>query len=507
MGHEMIELRPYQSDLVESVRDEIKQGKRRVLMVLPTGGGKTFIMSEIASRAVEKGNKVLCLMHRRQLVQQMQDRFADYGLECGVIMSGVDTALGCPVQIGTIQTYHRRLKLSDLDCNKFFIDASVIMIDEAHRSLSRTFLETLSNYTGRVVIGVTATPCLASGLGMGLLYESIVDNIGVQALIDQGNLVKAIYYAPAKIDLNGIRIVRGDYDIKKLGEKVNDKKLIGDIYENWARIAHDRQTIIFAVNVKHSKAIKNEFAKRGVLIEHLDAHSSEDERERVLKSFMNGDIQIVTNVGLYTEGFDYPGASAIVLARPTKSMGLYRQMAGRGLRPYPSKENCIIIDHGGCVEKLGFVEDDVLWSIDGKELAYKKKVTRKKEKTILTCEMCSAAFVGKRCPVCGNEVKDYGKKIECIEADLVEVGNTKKPKATMAEKKEFFAMLEWKRREKGYKPGWAAWKYKERFGVFPRNIGYAAPKLPDLKFENWYRYTLIKNAKRREKSERMVING
>ena len=490
----MIELRTYQKDIVDSVRSEIRNGNKRVVVALSTGAGKTYCMADIAKRSSDNGHKVLVLMHRRQLVQQMQDRFADYGINCGIIMSGVDADHEQPVQIGTIQTYHRRLKLDAIETNRFFVDASVIMIDEAHRSLSRTFQEALSNYPDKIVIGVTATPCLASGVGMGKYYNSIVDRIGIQKLIDLGHLVPARYYAPSKPDLDKIRTVLGDYDKKELGERMNQAKLIGDVYTQWAKLAGGLQTIVFAVNVKHSIALCAEFTRNGVMAEHLDAYSTDEERADVLMRLVNGDVQVICNVGLYTEGFDYPGAQCIVLARPTKSMGLYRQMAGRGLRPHMSKTECVVIDHGGCIDRLGFLEDDVEWSLDGKKIAFKKKVIRKKEKTIMTCEMCHYVFTGPRCPSCGNEVKNWGKKIETTDDDLVEVGKNRK-KYTVEEKKKWFGMLEYHRREKGYSPGWSAHKYKERIGVWPRGMDSVGPIPPNIEFLNYMKHLRIKWAK------------
>jgi superfamily II DNA or RNA helicase len=139
------------------------------MMVLPTGGGKSIIAADIASRATKKHHSVLILVHRRQLVMQMVERLREYGLYAGIIMSGEKTSLDMPIQVGTIQTYHRRLQLDDPG-NVFFVDASVVIIDEAHRSLSKTYQSVLSLYKKKIVIGITATPCLASGVGMGQYY-------------------------------------------------------------------------------------------------------------------------------------------------------------------------------------------------------------------------------------------------------------------------------------------------------------------------------------------------
>ena len=494
----MIQLRNYQVNLIDKVRASILAGNRKVLVVLPTGSGKTFVMADIAKRSVDNGHKILAMMHRRQLVTQMQDRFRDYELESGLIMAGHDHDLGSNIQIGTVQTYHRRLDLYDVD-NPFFVDASVVFIDEAHRSLSKTFQKVLLRYPKKIVIGVTATPCLASGRGMGDYYDDLVEGPGIQELIDGGHLVPGRYYAPTAPDLNKLRTIAGDYEKRGLAEVMNTPKIVGDVFQNWARLAPGMQTIVFAVNVKHSRALCVEFQRNGVNAEQLDAHSSEERRTEVLHGLQFGNIQVVCNVGLYTEGFDYPGMGCIVIARPTKSMGLWRQMVGRGLRPYPDKEKCVIIDHGGCVDRLGFVEDPVFWQLDGKMIAYKKKNVRKKEKHIMTCDECCFQFTGDTCPNCGYKLVDYYKKVAALDAELVEIGKATKKKPTMEEKRAWFAMFEYHRRHKGYNRGWSAHKMKERFGTWPRGMDNITPAPPTVEFNNYMKYLMIKYMKSKQK--------
>lgn len=501
-------LRQYQIESISALRESMKRNKHLILQA-SCGAGKTIISAEIAKLAIEKGKKVLFLVNRRDLVKQTVEKYKQYGMEdyTGIILAGEDPSLGKPIQCASLQTYGRRLKLADLEINKWFHDADLIIYDECHSSNAYTYKKILELYQDKYVIGLSATPMGAGGRGLGENFDSIVECVSMNKLIELGFLVPAIHYAPSKPDLGNVPKLGNDYSVKVLGDRVDKPKLVGDIVDNWFKLAYDRKTIIFATNVKHSKHIRDSFLNRGVKIAHIDAHTNDEDRQSVYNDFENGDLQILTNVGVACEGSDLPIADCVCIARPTLLVTRWLQMAGRGARPYPGKKDYLLLDFAGCIDRHGLVDDEVTWSLDPGKPAAQPKKPRKKEKTIITCEMCSAAFTGRRCPQCGNEVKDYGKKIECVDADLVEVGNAKKPKATMTEKKEFFAMLEWKRREKGYKPGWAAWKYKEKFGVFPRNIGYVAPKLPDLKFENWYRYINIKNAKRREKNERMVLNG
>ena len=487
-----MKLRGYQSKAVLSVRAAFLAGKRAVVMAMPTGAGKSVVFAEIIRMSVEKGSRVLWLVHRRNLVLQMQGTLDEFGIKSGVIMAGMESDTGEQVQIGTVQTYSRRLNLYPLESNRFFIDADLLMIDEGHRSLSKSYLDIIKLYKSKRIVACTATPMRGDGRGMGEVFESIVDIVGVKELTDAGFLAPAKYYVPSTPDLAKIRIVRGDYDIKELGRRANVPKLVGDVVLNWLRLAQGRSTIVFGVNVKHSIALRDEFRKQGITAEHLDARSTDDERDFVFGEVERGVVNVVCNVGLYQEGLDVPGVSCVVMARSTKSMGLYRQCCGRGLRP-KNGGDCIIIDHGGVIEEHGYLDDPVEWTLDGDKRAWRKPMRVLKEKRPVKCRVCHFVFDGSSvCPECGSPVKKFGKKVETVDAELVEA---KKSKATMAEKRRFFGMLKWQCEKKGYKPGWASWKYKEKFGVWPNSLKNTEPIEPDKEFRNWITYLNIKRAK------------
>jgi DNA repair protein RadD len=464
-------LREYQQRVVEAVREKARNGKRRILVVLPTGSGKTFVAAELVRSAYDKGNKVLALMHRRGLVDQMIERFTDYNLETGCIMAGIDHNLDAQCQIASLWTYTRRLKLAEQGNTRFFVDAPFIIIDEAHHATNNTYKKILKQYPDSFVVGFTATPTLSDGRGLGEYFDSMVDVVSMEELLKEGNLVPGEYYGPSTPDLRSLKIVQGDYEKKGLDEKINQPKIIGDVVDNWFKQASDLQTMVFGINRKHSKALCNEFIKHGVNAEYLDANNDDEERSDVLRRFRAGDTQVICQVGLYTEGSDIPEIDALVLARPTRSLGLHRQILGRGARPRPGKEKFLVLDHGGSVKLLGYYEDEMDWSLDGRKGSCKPKKPRKKEKTIMTCEMCKRDFTGPRCPNCGHEIKDYGKKIEAIEAELVKLNGEKVTKKyTKEEKQKWFSMLEYIRREKGYAPGWTANQYRSRIGCWPRGM-------------------------------------
>ena len=492
-------LRDYQTKSVDAVRENLKQGKRRPILVCPTGSGKSVMIGDIISKVNMNGKKVLWMVHRRNLVFQMRDTLkAFFGITPGIIMAGVEPDLDNNIQICTYQTYARRIQLSDLGNISFLMNPDVVIIDECHRSISKSYQDILKMYDGKIIIGTTATPARADGRGLGEVYDSIVDVTGVKELTEQGFLSPARYFAPNQVDLSGVKTAMGDYIVKELDGKMNTTKLVGDIVQNWLRLAENRKTIVFAVNVKHSKALCEEFLKNGIPAEHLDARSTDDERDLVFEKMQRGDITVITNVALYQEGLDVPDVSCIVMARPTKSMGLYRQCLGRGLRPAQGKQDCLILDHGNVIEEHGLLDWPIEWTLDGKERAWKKPSKEKTEK-LVKCRACHHVFMGtKECPLCGTPVVSFGKKIATIEAELEEI-NAKEMKFSTGDKRQWFGMFRWQCREKGYSEGWAAHKYKEKFKVWPQGMNDVGCIPPTEEFRNYLRYLNIKWAKSKAK--------
>jgi len=506
-----MKLREYQNRMIDEARKCVSSGIKRIIIHAATGSGKTIIAAAIVSSALEKNKKVLFLVHYRELAYQAMEKFKEFGIgdEVGIIMSGEDHSLGKPIQIASVQTYSRRLQLDEKVFNPWFCNADLVIYDECHASVARTRKAILELYKkDSTIIGLTATPCRADGLGLGEVYQKIVSCVGIDELTEDGYLVPAIYYGCKELpDLKNIPTVAGDYNKKVLGERVDTPKLIGDIYDNWVKIAVDRQTVIFATNVKHSKHIRDLFERRGIIIEHVDAHTPEEERRDILDRFKRGDVQVVTNVGVYSEGADFPWASCIVLARPSKSYARFVQMAGRGLRPDIGKENCIMIDHSGLVNSHGFLNDEVYWTLAGKEKAWKKPIKRIKEKKIFTCDECETLFSGNRCTLCGWEVPDWGKKILTTDDELEQIGKNKKPKATVEEKRRWYQMLEHIRRQNGYSYGWQSHKFREKFGVWPNRYKEFGPIEPDQAVLNWIKYQNIKWAKSRQNPKNQEVHA
>jgi DNA repair protein RadD len=208
-----------------------------------------------------------------------------------------------------------------------------LIIDEAHHSRARTYMRLVETYRGAVIVGLTATPCRSDGRGLGNIFEVLVECPSVADLTIAGYLVSARIFAPVRPNLSGISIARGDYIEARLADRMNTALLVGDIVEHWHRIGEGRPTVVFTVNVAHSVHVRNGFRRSGVLAEHVDGSTPLEERKTILDRFAAGGVDVICNCAVLTEGWDRPEASCLVLARSTRSLGLYRQMVGRVLRP------------------------------------------------------------------------------------------------------------------------------------------------------------------------------
>ncbi len=306
-------LREYQKQAINNIRNHFVKGKKKILLVAPTGSGKTVIASSMLEQIIEKGNFGLFVAHRRELVMQCSRKLSDFDIKHGVIMASKTPNHYADVQIASIQTFTSRKDRDD------FIkpNANVIIIDEAHRSTSKSFKKLIEEYPDAYVIGLTATPCRADGKGLGNIYQELVQAGNIKDLTKQGYLVPNRIIAPTIPDLQDIRIVAGDYEKKTLDNKMNTPKLVGDIVSHWIRYGEDRPTIVFGVSIKHSKYIANIFKQNGVPSGHIDGEMPEIEREEQLDKLDKGKIKVLSNCMVLTEGWDQPKVSCVIIARPT----------------------------------------------------------------------------------------------------------------------------------------------------------------------------------------------
>lgn len=500
-------LRPYQQDGIADVRHSLAAGHRSVLFQLPTGAGKTRIAAELCRMASAKRSRVLFLAPRRELITQAAQAFTKQGLWPGVIMAGEPMKRTADLQVASFDTLHARAIRST---RMAMPEADLVIVDEAHLSLAETRRAIIEHYRDARVIGLTATPARADGKGMGELYDDLVLGPSIRHLTDEGHLVPLRYFAPTDPDLSALRMNRdGDYAETGLAKRMDTPQLVGDIVENWMRIARHRSTVVFCVNRAHSRHVRDRFLAEGIVAEHLDGETPVDERAAILGRVRTGETQVLCNVFVASYGLDIPTLDCAVLARPTKNIALYLQTVGRVMRTAERKRDALVIDHAGAVKENGFVDDFIPWSLDaeGKVKDRKLQLAREKaEPKDVTCPKCRAAFKGRRdCPACGYAALPPTAPIPTHEADLVELQREAKKdnrEATWEEKRAFIAGLRAFAAEHGYAAGWVAHKYRTKFGVWPNDARLQdvppQPYSPELR--SWLKSQQIRWAKSRQRA-------
>ena len=471
---EVPKLRPYQSKAIQMLRERVRQGKRRILLVAPTGAGKmTIIAAIIRTSSVQ----VLFVCDALELVEQCVEQLALVGITNVGVMRGDDdrTNPNATVQVTSIQTLRRRDKPP----------AGLVLVDEAHLSASDSYVtHVFEHYQGAIILGFTATPIRLDGRPLGNRFECLEVIATYENLIKGGFIAAPFCYgAPMVPDLSNIRTVGGDYDEGQLGDVMRDVSLVGQLLEHWQKLAHlyhqkdgrptegpRRRTFIFAVNIQHSLDICQLFSSAGVRIANLDGNTSETERRRIVKSLGSGDLEAVTNVGVLLKGIDIPSAKCVVSARPTQSIVLFRQLAGRILRPWhpgcrpgctahPSVQP-LLIDHANNIVTHGFPHEDIHWSLTERSRPFEKKTPTR------ICSGCYAYLPAYRrlCPYCDTEAPPPppAELPKENEAQLQALAGTPEEMRHM-----YLNMMVQIARAKGYKPGFASARYKQRYGAWP----------------------------------------
>ena len=489
-----MELRDYQTRAIAELRQSLRDGATRPVIQSPTGSGKTVIAAAIINMARAKDKRVLFCVPALSLIDQTVERFRQNGIfEIGVMQGQHEmTDYTQPVQVCSVQTLARRTIPA----------ADLIIVDEAH-VMFKLYEDWMNRpeWEGIPFVGLTATPW-AKGMGAPGRWDHLIIGSTLSELIELGHLSDFRCYAPAHPDLDGIKTVAGDYDLKGLGHAMDKQALVADIVTTWLERGEGRSTICFAVNRLHAKHIQTQFIEAGVAAEYMDAYTDLDDRADIVKRFENGDVQVICNVGVLTTGFD-ADVRCIILARPTKSEILYVQMIGRGLRTADGKADCLILDHSDTTMRLGFVTD-----IGTSKLHDGSANRQTVEKTAPLPKECPAcAFLkppkARKCPACGFEPVAKSE-VEVDDGELREItraGKVKAEKFTMEQKQDWYRQLMLHANLRGYKPGWAYWAFKDKFKVGPDHLLDPRPAVSiSYEVQNWITARNIRKAKAKEKA-------
>jgi superfamily II DNA or RNA helicase len=488
-----IQLRKYQQQAIDDLRQALREGSKRPVLQAPTGAGKTVLAAALINMAREKGRKVLFCVPMLSLIDQTVERFRQNGIfDIGVIQGQHEmTDYKQPVQICSIQTLNRRT----------IPQADLVIIDEAH-VMFKLYHKWFNDDRWKNVpfIGLTATPW-AKGMGADGLWDRLIIATTTEKLIDEGTLSDFKVFAPSHPDLTGVKTLAGDYELKGLGEAMDKKNLVADVVSTWLERAKGLPTICFAVNRIHAKHLQEQFVQNGVFADYMDAYTDLEDRDAIVKRFASGQTKVICNVGVLTTGFD-ADVRCIILARPTKSPILYVQMIGRGLRKADGKEHCLILDHSDTTLRLGFVTDIHQNQLD--DGTARRTVAERKAPEPKECSQCHFLRPPKvvKCPSCGF-VPEARSQIEVDDGELHELTRDKKLKKqqySMVEKQRWYSQLVLHADLRGYKNGWAYWAYRDKFGVRPDStILNVAAAMITPEVQSWITSRNIRKAKMREK--------
>ena len=409
-----------------------KEGRKKVLVQLGCGGGKSYIMAKMIQNA--RGN-VLVLTHRKELKAQHEELFKSLGLS--------------NVRVAMIIT--ESLNLSDEK-------PCMILADEAHLSKSKSWEKVIEHYD-TYTIGFTATPCRLDNKPLGDIYEDIIKGITVKELIQRGCLSPYEYYAPMSVDTDNIDISMGDFKNTQLSELMTNNYIYSDVIKSWQRFAEHKKTIAYCVSVKHANEMAELFNRNGYTAVAISAKTKN--RLQIMDEFKNGKYEILFNVGLISEGISINDVECCLLLRPTMSLALYIQQSMRCMRYMPNK-TAIIIDCVGNYTRNPLPDADIDWSLD-KPVKH-KRYNESGNFTIRTCPNCFSVFkTADKCPYCNSEYPLHEREIkkkEEIELTRITEQNVKR----MEEEKKKLRMeigrartyedLVAIQRKRGYAKGW-----------------------------------------------------
>lgn len=404
----MIKLRPYQGDIVNSLRIQLKE-HNNVLVYAPTGAGKTKISQFIIERLIENGKRVLFTTPRIKLATQTQKSFG-FG---NLILGSKTKDNGSLCTIASVQSLYSRKTKDRFD---------FIFIDECHFAHGSKYLKYIfDTYPKSKIIGLSATPIDENGY---LLhgYQSIVKEVGVKDLISKGYLTDVEVYTSAnQPDFSKVNVVNGDYNQKETTEILQEEKVLKNTLQEWKRLAFNKKTIVFATDIEHAEKLKEGFKSLNFNPNIVHSKLSEKQIEKEYAEFSKNPIGVLINVDMATFGFDEPSIECMLFARGIKSLRLYKQMVGRGIRTYEGKDKCLMIDCANVVEDNGYPTDEIAFikkPIVNKTVDKIAKIERNEDGTIneTVVKKERVEYLKK----IGSLVDLYANKVYKKEQDLVD---------------------------------------------------------------------------------------
>jgi len=457
-----MELRDYQLKLVNDVRQQIKLGKKSILIQLPTGGGKTAVAAYIIKNSILKGNRAMMTTHRAEIFSQILSTMENFNVPYGTIQSGSKMDLDKPMQVASILTLRNRLDKVPIP--------KILVVDETQHLVSPTWKQVADYYRerGTIILGLSASPKRLSGESLSSCFEVMVQGPTIKQLIKMKFLSKYIYYAPSVgIDTSTIHIKCGDFDKGELEIAVNKKSITGDIIAHYKRLIPGKRAIVFCVSVAHAKSVSEQFNENEIPAEFVEGSMPKESRKSAFERFKRGETLVLVNIEIASEGVDIPAVEAVILLRPTMSESLFLQQVGRALRIDPDNPDkvAIILDHCSNVFTHGLPDNERDWSLEG------TPSHRKQGEKSIGCRRCPRCFAcippAPKCYLCGYEftvtprmlATEAGELREYDEKIIEDEKRKKRMQVGMCRTQRELAEIEV---SEGYKKGWAFAKCKAK---------------------------------------------
>jgi len=408
-----LSLRPYQESIVDTVRNKMRSGIKSVLITSPTGSGKTVLTAFMLKTAASKGMASLFIVHRRELIKQTVKTFGDVGVSHGIIANGFPADSSKLIQIGAVQSLARRLNRIK--------KPKLILWDECHHLAANSWDKIHAQFPDAFHVGLSATPQRLDGKGLVKYFREIVHGPSVRWLIENKFLSPYKLYAPSSVNVSNVHMQMGDYNKAELNIAVDKPTITGDAIKHYQKLAEGKRALVFCCSIEHSKHVVSQFQGAGISSAHVDGETPKEERDEAISKFKAGEIKVLSNIDLFGEGIDLPSLEAVILLRPTASLGLYLQQLGRSLRISSCKTTAIILDHVGNCVRHGLPDEEREWTLEG-TLGSRKK----NEEQVSSVKICAKCFAAVKagtlvCRYCGHTFELKPRKVDEVDGSLEEV--------------------------------------------------------------------------------------
>ena len=408
----------------------------------------TAVASLIGAGLHRNAKRAIYLGHRTEIVFQLGAALRKVAVPFSYLTAATIGMPRASILVASMATLHRRKE-------RIPFEPDLLFVDECQHSRSRTWEEVIHHFPKAKVVGLTATPCRLDGKGLGDVFDTLVEGPDTAELIADGFLSDFQVYAPKPPNLTGVHMRAGDYVAAELDQAMRKQAITGDAVKHYTRLAANKSAVVFCVSVAHAEEVAEQFRRAGYKFQSIDGKMSAEQRQTLIADMTAGRIHGLTSCDIISEGTDIPRIEVVVMLRPTKSFGLYRQMAGRGLRLFDGKDKLLILDHAGNTLVHGMIDEPVEWSLAG---GAKRAESGERSVALRNCPKClSVHKAAPECPRCGHVYVVKSRVIEQVDGDLELMvrgshSRTGKSKGYWDAAYEALKAVE---KAKGYGRGWA----------------------------------------------------